>query len=149
MRKFKLMWEVVLLLIIVFFIVYMNTISSSVAQVKMPGPPMFCGNNQKLKEVLSEYKEEELIVLLKDNEINTYYILFRNSETSSWTILLYNIPGALSNLVCLTSGGEKSFILPDIQELKEMIDRQEKGFKKFNPVDPKINTKLDININYY
>tara|TARA_R110002020_G_C16082184_1_gene757150 strand:- start:109 stop:564 length:456 start_codon:yes stop_codon:yes gene_type:complete len=129
--------ELVFISLLIFIIAYFNIARTqevdSIPIYKVPGPPMYCGERKDLTKTLNGFKEEELVVLT-GTEINSaepYQIIYRNINTGSWSIIMYNISGAPPNISCLLSGGPKSYILPSIEDIIPMIEKQKKGLDTF------------------
>lgn len=126
--------EIVFILLLLFAIsyspvAYSQEISKNTI-VPMQGPAMYCGDKNNLKNTLDKYKEQEFVALtghVLSND-NPYYILYRNFNTGSWSLIVYNVRNAPKDVACLMSGGEKSFVVPDIKALTEMLNKQDKGF---------------------
>jgi hypothetical protein len=106
----------------------------------MPGPPMMCGDIKDLQKFPEKYEETEFMVLQLDQKnVDTYHILFRNKNTGTWTLTAYNVPNAPPDVSCILQGGLSSYILPDIDAVKEMLNKQHKGLDE--PLKPKTNEK--------
>ncbi len=106
----------------------------------MPGPPMMCGDIKDLQKFPEKYEETEFMVLQLDQKnVDTYHILFRNKNTGTWTLTAYNVPNAPPDVSCILQGGLSSYILPDIDAVKEMLNKQYKGLDE--PLKPKTNEK--------
>ena len=71
--------------------------------------------------------------------IDAYHILYRNKNTGTWTLTAYNIPNAPPDIICILQGGLSSYILPDIDAINEMLDKQQEGLDE--PLKPKTNEK--------
>ena len=133
----KILPEIAFIFLIIFAVAYFNIAHTqelnNTSVYKMPGPPMFCGEQKDLTKTLKELKEEEFIVLTgtQISSSEPYQVLYRNIDTGSWTIVIYNIRGAPSNISCLLSGGPKSYILPNIEDIIPMIEKQKKGLDTF------------------
>ena len=130
-----------LLTISFYSIVLFSTVS--LAQM-MPGPPMACGDIEKMSSFPTKYGETEFMVLQLDtNNVkaysNLYIILYRNENTGTWTLTAYNIPNAPPDIICILQGGLSSYVLPDIDAIKEMLDKQQEGLDE--PLKPKTNEK--------
>ena len=102
-----------------------NTLAQSTS---VPGPPMFCGKKDKLITLSQRYNETEFMVLQEDKTSERpYYILYRNEKSGAWTFVVYNIPNAPSEFICVLSGGLSSYILPDLNSIKKMLKKQKDG----------------------
>ena len=76
-----------------------NTLAQSTS---VPGPPMFCGKKDKLITLSQRYNETEFMVLQEDKTSERpYYILYRNEKSGAWTFIVYNIPNAPSEFICV------------------------------------------------
>ena len=129
--------QILKLLTISFYgVVFFSTVS--LAQV-LPGPPMICGDQADILSKFSGFfNETEFMVLQSDRKNQEpYYILFRNEKSGTWTIIAYNVPSAPPDIACVTQGGLASYILPDINAIKKMLDKQEDGLDE--PTKPKTN----------
>tara|TARA_R100000656_G_scaffold6335_1_gene7659 strand:- start:477 stop:860 length:384 start_codon:yes stop_codon:yes gene_type:complete len=104
--------------------------SSVLAGQTLSGPPIFCDKEISLKKALAEYKEENFLVLLQGPSEPASFILHRNMNTGSWSIVAYNV---VPDKVCLMLGGHSSFILPDIKQVNKMLKRQDKGLEVIKP----------------
>ena len=117
------------ILLLCFLIVYPITVYSESAV--RTGPPMFCAEQAEAIRFKENYKETEFMVFQESTTSNTpYFILYRNGKTGSWTFVAYNIPNAPPKFICLLNGGLTSYILPDIADIKKMIEKQNKGLDK-------------------
>jgi len=139
----EIMIELIIVFLIIFSIFYSNiAYSQQIIQDVVPvqGPAMFCGNKLDLKKTIDSYREQEFIILsgaMTENN-SVYYILHRNPDTSSWSLIAYNITNAPKEIACLMGGGSKSFIAPDITSLNYMLQKQKEGYDKpFNPASEK------------
>jgi len=138
--------EVSFILLLIFSVIYFNIAHTQelkdTAVYKMPGPPMFCGVQQELTETLKNLKEEEFVVLtgVEISSTEPYQILYRNISTGSWSIVIYNIRGAPPNISCLLSGGPKSYILPNIDDIIPMIEKQNNGLDPYKPLEEDITS---------
>ena len=65
--------------------------------------PVMCGTYQDVVVNLSSQYEEKAIFTGKDLSDDTYYILFTNPKTSSWTFVQTN-----GNVACVLGTGDKS-----------------------------------------
>ena len=102
------------------------------------GPPIYCGDPDKMKKGLTEYSEEQVIILVQTTPDKIYLILYRNMNTGSWSIISYNVPNIDPKFSCLMLGGHSSFILPDIKEIEKMLGKQNKGLDNWlSPPTPK------------
>jgi hypothetical protein len=130
--------QILKLLTISFYsIVLFSTVS--LAQM-VPGPLMACGDIGKMSSFPQKYEETEFMVLQLDkNNINAYHILYRNKNTGTWTLTAYNIPNAPPDIICILQGGLSSYILPDIDAINEMLDKQQEGLDE--PLKPNTNEK--------
>ena len=130
--------QILKLLTISFYsIVLFSTVS--LAQM-VPGPLMACGDIGKMSSFPQKYEETEFMVLQLDkNNINAYYILYRNEKSGAWTFIAFNIPNAPSEFICVLNGGLSSYILPDIDAINEMLDKQQEGLDE--PLKPNTNEK--------
>jgi hypothetical protein len=54
--------------------------------------------------------------------------MHRNAKTGTWTFIAYHIPKAPVGTVCVLNGGLSSYILPDINAIKKMLEKQSQGF---------------------
>lgn len=110
----------------------------SVANAQQPqmrsGPPVYCGFKKIIDVNIRKFKETELSVLAKKNPEGLYFILFRNLNTGSWTIVAHNVPNVPHEYSCIMLSGDSSFIIPDMKELQEALDKQKKGLDK--QIDP-------------
>ena len=122
-----------ILLISTAILLFSTTISF--AQV-MAGPPMMCGATEMIMDMsVHKFKEIEFMVLQSDKENKgPYYILYRNEKTGTWSVVAFNVPKAPPGIICVIQGGYASFILPDLNAIKHMLEKQKNGFDK--PDDP-------------
>lgn len=117
------------ILLLCFLIVYPITVYSESAL--RAGPPMFCAEQEEAIKFKQNYKETEFMVLQKSTTNNKpYFILYRNAKTGSWTFVAFNIPHAPPKFICLINGGLTSYLLPNIADIKKMIEKQNKGLDK-------------------
>ena len=128
--------ELVFVFLIIFSVMYSSVTYSQESITPVQGPTMFCGDKLDLEKTLSNYKEQEFIILWGGalTAESIYYILNRNINTGSWSLIAYNIQNAPKNVACLMSGGSKSFLAPDINALENMLKKQKEGYDK--PIDP-------------
>ena len=128
--------ELVFVFLIIFSVMYSSVTYSQESITPVQGPTMFCGDKLDLEKTLSNYKEQEFIILWGGalTAESIYYILNRNINTGSWSLIAYNIQNAPKNVACLMSGGSKSFLAPDISALEYMLKKQKEGYDK--PIDP-------------
>ena len=119
--------KIVLVFIIIFGTAYFNIVHAQ--HRPMPGPPMICGKQQEMLNFSQKFYEKEFMVLQESSKDanRPYYILYRNKNSGSWTIIVYNIPNAPSGFVCVTNGGLSSYILPDLPSIKKMLNKQSEG----------------------
>jgi len=102
------------------------------------GPPIYCGDPDKMLEGLTNYNEEQMMILVQTSPDKLYFILYRSIDTGSWSVIAFNVPNVPTNLSCLMLGGHSSFILPDVKELEEMLNKQNKGLDNWlSPPTPK------------
>tara|TARA_R110000787_G_scaffold81864_2_gene177349 strand:- start:1561 stop:2040 length:480 start_codon:yes stop_codon:yes gene_type:complete len=94
------------------------------------GPPIYCGHKEIIDTSLRKIKETEFSVLTNMNPAELYFILFRNFNTGSWTIVAHNAPNIPAEHSCIMFSGYTSYILPDIEELQKTLDKQKKGLDK-------------------
>ena len=121
------------ILLLCFLIVYPIAVHSE--PVVRAGPSMFCGEEVEVIGFKENYKETEFMIFQESTEsIRPYFILYRNGKTGSWTFAAYNIPNASSKIICLLHGGLTSYILPDIADIKKMVEKQNKGLDKAKKV---------------
>ena len=124
---------IIFVLIIIFGLV-------SLANAQQPqmrsGPPIYCGLKAIIEGTVRKFKETELSVLAKSNPEGLYFIFFRNLNTGSWTIVAHNVPNIPSSYSCIMLSGNSSFILPDIKELQEALDKQKEGLAE--EIDPSL-----------
>ena len=108
-------------------IAFFNSVAAS-SQV-MTGPPMICGKKTDLMSHAKIYKETQFMVFQEErtNE-KAYFVLHRNAKTGTWTFIAYNIPDAPPGIICVLHGGMASYILPNIEEIKKMLKKQDSGF---------------------
>ena len=120
-------------LVLCFLIVYPIVVYSQPSV--RAGPAMYCGNKVEVLPFKDNYKETEFMVF-QESADNTkpYYILYRNAKTGSWTFVVYNIPNAPSEIICLLHGGLTSYILPGIEDIKKMVEKQNKGLDKVKKI---------------
>ena len=100
------------------------------------GPPIYCGLNKIINLGITKYNETEFSVLTKTTPNETYFILFRNLNTGSWTVVAYNVPNLSPKYSCIMLSGNSSFILPDMQELQKALDKQKEGLAE--QIDPSL-----------
>ena len=116
---------------IVFFAVSLCSIvffADTVSAQTLPGPPMVCGNKNKIIKLPQSYNETEFMVLQKDRTSGRpYFILYRNVKSGAWTLMVYGIPNAPSEITCVLNGGLSSYILPDLNAIKNMLKKQNDG----------------------
>jgi len=95
----------------------------------MPGPSMVCGKQQEMLKFSQGFHEKEFMVLQESRTDGSrpYYIFYRNEKSGTWTIIAYNVPDAPSGVICVISGGLSSHILPDINAIKKMLEKQSQG----------------------
>ena len=129
----KYFYLIIFVLIIIFGLV-------SLANAQQPqmrsGPPIYCGLKAIIEGTVRKFKETELSVLAKSNPEGLYFIFFRNLNTGSWTIVAHNVPNIPSSYSCIMLSGNSSFILPDIKELQEALDKQKEGLAE--EIDPSL-----------
>lgn len=146
MKLNEILSELIFIFLIIFAVAYFNIAHTqelnNTSVYKMPGPPMFCGEQKDLTKTLKELKEEEFIVLTgtQISSSEPYQVLYRNIDTGSWTIVIYNIRGAPSNVCCFLSGGPKSYILPSIEDITPMIEKQKNGLDPFKLLEKDITS---------
>ena len=129
MRFKQIIGEIILISLLVFAMIYAN-IAYAQPQPRQ-GPPILCGRSADIMKFQDNYKEEEFMVLQqKQNSNDTYFILFRSSQTGSWTFIAYNIPNAPPDTICMVHGGLSSYIIPDLSDIEKMLDKQNKGLDK-------------------
>jgi len=104
------------------------------------GPPIYCGPKEIIDLGIRKYNETEFSVLTKTSPDKLYFILFRNLNTGSWTIVAYNVPNVFPEYSCIMLSGNTSFILPDIKKLKESLDKQREGLDE--QIDPLLESEL-------
>ena len=122
-----------ILLISTAILLFSTTVSF--AQV-MAGPPMMCGATEMIMDMsVHKFKETEFMVLQTDKENSgPYYVLYRNVNTGTWSMIAFNVPNAPPDIICMVQGGYSSYILPDLKEINKMLKKQENGLDK--PDDP-------------
>ena len=121
-----------ILLISTAILLFSTTVSF--AQV-MAGPPMMCGSPKMIVGLSEKFKETEFMVLQTDKENSgPYYVLYRNVNTGTWSMIAFNVPNAPPDIICMVKGGYSSYILPDLKEINKMLKKQENGLDK--PDDP-------------
>ena len=96
------------------------------------GPPVVCGTKQETRKVSKRHDETEIMVLQEYNndQAKSYFILYRNIKSGSWTIVGYNLRNASPDISCILTAGMVSYILPDIELLSEALNRQKDGLTK-------------------
>ena len=120
----------IICLVTVFLLAFSISVAYAQPQQRR-GPPILCGQPDELTKFKEIYKEEEFMVLQQETKgTDPYFILFRNSQTGSWTFMIYNIPNAPPNTICMISGGLASYIIPNKRDIEKMIDKQNKGLDK-------------------
>tara|TARA_R110000824_G_C14711697_1_gene623933 strand:- start:1 stop:480 length:480 start_codon:yes stop_codon:yes gene_type:complete len=133
----KVLIELVCIFLIIFVTAYFNIVDAQQSFsakdkniVSIPGPIMFCGDNLELQKLFNGYKEQEFIVLVGSelSKDSTYYILHRNHNTSSWSLVIYKVKNAPENIVCLMSSGSKSYIAPNLDDMTKILKKQKEGF---------------------
>ena len=124
---------IIFVLIIIFG--FVSLANSQQTQMRS-GPPIYCGLKAIIEGTVRKFKETELSVLAKLNPEGLYFILFRNLNTGSWTIVAHNVPNIPSSYSCIMLSGNSSFILPDIKELQEALDKQKEGLAE--EIDPSL-----------
>jgi len=97
------------------------------------GPPIICGEISEVDESIDKYKEEHFVVLMQTTPDSTYFVLYRNITTGAWSLIVYNTPHLSSETACLMLGGHSSFIIPDLKQMKDIINKQDKGLEKSVP----------------
>ena len=121
----------IILIIFTFILASSNQVSAEV-EVRQ-GPPIVCDTHKETIKSMDTYKEEDFTILIQTTPDSLYFILYRNIETGSWSVLAYNIPHLSEGQVCLMLGGHSSFIIPDIEQMKDIINKQNKGLIKSTP----------------
>ena len=135
MKLNKILPEIVFIFIIIFAVAYFNIADTkeldNTTLRKMPGPPMYCGAHKGLSKILKRLKEEEFIVLTGEQIASTeaYLIIYRNTNTGSWSVVAYNL-----------NGGTKSYILPSIEDITPMIEKQNDGLDTFKLLEKDITS---------
>ena len=124
---------IIFVLIIIFG--FVSLANSQQTQMRS-GPPIYCGLKEIIDGSIRKFKETELSVLAKSNPEGLYFILFRNLNTGSCTIVAHNVPNIPSSYSCIMLSGNSSFILPDIKELQEALDKQKEGLAE--EIDPSL-----------
>ena len=142
----KILPEIAFIFLITFATAYFNIANTkeldNTTLRKMPGPPVYCGDHKGLNKVLEGLKEEEFIVLIGEQIASTepYLIIYRNTNTGSWSVVAYNLNGAPANIACLLNGGTKSYILPSIEDITPMIEPQNDGLDPFKLLEKDITS---------
>ena len=130
-------------LIVILFILVIIFGLSSLANAQQPqmrgGPPIYCGLNKIINLGITKYNETEFSVLTKTTPNETYFILFRNLNTGSWTVVAYNVPNLSPKYSCIMLSGNSSFILPDMKELQKALDKQKEGLDE--QIDPSLESE--------
>jgi hypothetical protein len=121
---------ILIVLTIIFTIFAGNKVS---ALQTHQGPPIVCGKSSEITESINKYEEEDFIVLMQSTPEAVYFILYRNISTGAWSVIAYNTPHLSAEHACLMLGGHNSFIIPDIEQMKDIIDKQNKGLDKSVP----------------
>lgn len=122
------------ILVLCFLIVYPIVVYSQ--PTVTTGPPMFCGKEVEVIKFKENFKETEFMVFQESTTSSSpYFILFRNGKTGSWTFVAYNIPNTPPKVICLLHGGLASYILPSIEDIKKMVDKQTKGLDEAKKVN--------------
>ena len=146
MKLNKILPEIAFIFLIIFATAYFNIANTkeldNTTLRKMPGPPMYCGAHKGLSKILKRLKEEEFIVLTGEQIASTeaYLIIYRNTNTGSWSVVAYNLNGAPANIACLLNGGTKSYILPSIEDITPMIEKQNDGLDPFKLLEKDITS---------
>ena len=146
MKLNEILSELIFIFLIIFAVAYFNIAHTqelnSTTLRKIPGPPMYCGEHERLSKILKRLKEEEFVVLTGEQIASTesYLIIYRNINTGSWSIVAYNLSGAPANIVCLLNGGPKSYILPSIEDITPMIEKQKNGLDPFKLLEKDITS---------
>jgi hypothetical protein len=109
--------------------------TASLSQM-MPGPPMMCGSPDMVVGLSEKFKENEFMVLQTDKaNAGPYYVLYRNTNTGTWSMIAFNVPNAPPDIICMVQGGYSSYILPDLKEINKMLKKQEDGLDRPNDPD--------------
>ena len=125
------------LIIFVLIIIFGLVSLANAQQTQMrSGPPIYCGLKEIINSSIRKFEETEFSVLTKSNPEGLYFILFRSFNTGSWTVVAYNVPNIPSSYSCIMLSGNSSFILPDMQELQEALDKQKEGLAE--QIDPSL-----------
>lgn len=133
MNKLRyLSYDVILIILLTGFIIVFFAKNAEALQAQQ-GPPVICGQSSDLLKTINEYEEEDFIVLMQTTPDSTYFILYRNIETGAWTVIAYNTPHLSSETACLMFGGQSSFIVPNLKQMKDIINKQDKGLEKSVP----------------
>jgi len=110
-----------------------------------PGPQVVCGQKKDVVNVSKRYEESEVMVLQEysDGTSKSYFVLYRQQNTGSWTLIAYNLRNASTEIACILTAGMASFILPDLSAIEKMIIKQQKGLDKqeIKPRDELQNSK--------
>lgn len=111
---------------------------SAKASKLLPGPPMICGDKKITGKTYEGYEETTFLILQqRENDLTPYYVLYRNKDTGSWTLIAHNIPKMPTSISCILNGGLFSSIMSDKTEVVEMLNKQVEGLDK--PIDPNKN----------
>jgi hypothetical protein len=139
-KKYFCRYSVLIGILIVLLIIFGR---SSLVNAQQPqlrsGPPIYCGMKAVIEGTVRKFKEAELSVLAKLNPEGLYFILFRNLNTGSWTIVAHNVPNIPSSYSCIMLSGNSSFILPDMKELQKALDKQKEGLDE--QIDPALESE--------
>ena len=120
-------------IIIIFLLSILYTKSFAKDRLIIAGPPIFCKHIKGTKESIDLYKEEDLIILMQTNASGLYFIIYRNVNTGSWSLIGYNLPhpSIPKDKSCLMLGGSSSLIISNLDDLEKIINKQNEGLDKF------------------
>lgn len=125
-----------LLVVLLFILTVMFTVflaKQAEALQAQQGPPIVCGKISEIGESIDKYEEEHFVVLMQSTPEAVYFILYRNISTGAWSLIAYNTPHLPAETACLMLGGHSSFIIPDLKQMKDIINKQDKGLEKSVP----------------
>ena len=123
----------VLLIVMLTFILTVFLAKQAEALQAHQGPPVICGQSSDLLKTINKYEEEDFVVLMQTTPDSTYFVLYRNITTGAWSVIAYNTPHLSPDIACLMFGGHSSFIIPDLEQIKDIINKQDKGLEKAIP----------------